>query len=956
MYTETLAVTPTHKRRRHGRYFIYYTLGFALLALLVFSAYIATGRTFIWEGDAWSQHYKALVYYSQYLRGAVRGLFSGNGFTAPMWDHSIGEGADVLTTLHYYVIGDPLTLLSVFVPTSYIHILYEALIVLRLYLAGAFFSCFCFFCGYKSERAVMIGAFTYCFSFWAIMNAGRHPYFLNPMIYFPLLLIGFELVFRRRRPYLLILIVAVSAASNFYFFYMLVAASVLYVICRLFVTVRRGEADIKFAVGSFLRVAGCSLLGVMIAAAVMLPVGMTFLRETRASIDYKVGIIYPLHYYIAIPGMLAGDTGGEYWLCAGFSVVTFPSVLLLFRRKGRPLLKLFYIIAGLIICFPVLGHALNGFTYVTNRWTWALAFLAAFTVTTMWREFARMGASDFIHICISEGVIFILCLIFVDSRTLGSMSAMALTFLLLALTAPRTDVFGARLMKRIWCERITAVIACVSIVTSALCYSSSIGRNNVAEHVPAEGIAEKLYDNETAHILEMAAESGAGGFYRYSGPRLTENAGTLLGMSSTQYYWSLSNPNVIERNTALAIRDYWLSEYGGCDGRTVMNALSSVRFYVTPSFEKPPVPYGFDKSRTFFDDSEEAEPGYKIYEKTDVLPFGYTYGSALDRVAWETLDPAAREEAMMYGVLLDEGEDAGVPIVDPTELIMGEERDYKVNCFSEGVSYEDGCFTVTDAYSSAVLRFDNVQGAEMFLYFEDFAFEGTSEYDLYLGGDNVDPKGKYGKEEWDALSFWDKWYIWQDDIFWVNPVGVGINMRSGTVSNTMLWYTSRYQFYNGRDDFLINLGSHYGGDSSLTITFPRPGIYSFGDMKLITRPFKAYNGTFDALAEDTLCDVVFGKDMVTGSISLDEPKLLCLTIPYSEGWQATVDGEPARLLRANMAYMALPLDAGEHTVVLEYETPFRTAGCIVSAIGASAFAAVVAITELRRKKARLSPR
>ena len=53
-----------------------------------------------------------------------------------MWDMHIGYGSDNLTTLHYYVIGDPLTLLSVFVPEKDTEILYELLIFLRIYLAG----------------------------------------------------------------------------------------------------------------------------------------------------------------------------------------------------------------------------------------------------------------------------------------------------------------------------------------------------------------------------------------------------------------------------------------------------------------------------------------------------------------------------------------------------------------------------------------------------------------------------------------------------------------------------------------------------------------------------------------------------------------------------------------------------------------------------------------------------
>ena len=98
---------------RLRQYYARYTLVFAAVAVLAFSVYIFTGRTLIWNADAWSQHYKALVYYAEYLRSIVKTLFTEGRLVIPNWDFAFGEGGDVLTTLHYYVIGDPLTALSV---------------------------------------------------------------------------------------------------------------------------------------------------------------------------------------------------------------------------------------------------------------------------------------------------------------------------------------------------------------------------------------------------------------------------------------------------------------------------------------------------------------------------------------------------------------------------------------------------------------------------------------------------------------------------------------------------------------------------------------------------------------------------------------------------------------------------------------------------------------------------
>ena len=115
-----------------------------------------------------------------------------------MWDLHIGYGSDILTTLHYYVIGDPLTLLSVFVPEEKTEILYEVLIFLRLYLAGLAFSGYCF-SRRNAKQAVFLGTIIYVFCGWGIYASLKHPYFSNPMIYLPLILWGIDKIYKKRK-------------------------------------------------------------------------------------------------------------------------------------------------------------------------------------------------------------------------------------------------------------------------------------------------------------------------------------------------------------------------------------------------------------------------------------------------------------------------------------------------------------------------------------------------------------------------------------------------------------------------------------------------------------------------------------------------------------------------------------------------------------------------------------
>lgn len=62
----------------------------------------------------------------------------------------------------------------------------------------------------------------------------KHPYFSNPMIYLPFILMGIDKIYKKEKPYIFIWSVALAGLSNFYFFYMLGIFMVLYAAVRYF--------------------------------------------------------------------------------------------------------------------------------------------------------------------------------------------------------------------------------------------------------------------------------------------------------------------------------------------------------------------------------------------------------------------------------------------------------------------------------------------------------------------------------------------------------------------------------------------------------------------------------------------------------------------------------------------------------------------------------------------------
>jgi hypothetical protein len=57
---------------------------------------------------------------------------------------------------------------------------------------------------------------------------------------------------------------------------------------------------------------------------------------------------------------------------------------------------------------------------------------------------------------------------------------------------------------------------------------------------------------------------------------------------------------------------------------------------------------------------------------------------------------------------------------------------------------------------------------------------------------------------------------------------------------------------------------------------------------------------------------------------------LVLTDPFFPGWRAKVDGEPARILRADYAFRAVAVQAGAHRLTMNYRPATASAGLVIT--------------------------
>ena len=89
---------------------------------------------------------------------------------------------------------------------------------------------------------------------------------------------------------------------------------------------------------------------------------------------------------------------------------------------------------------------------------------------------------------------------------------------------------------------------------------------------------------------------------------------------------------------------------------------------------------------------------------------------------------------------------------------------------------------------------------------------------------------------------------------------------------------------------------------------------------------------------------------MTGTISVSKDKILCLAIPYRDGWKAYVDGERVELYQANAGLMAIELAQGDHVVELKYLPYGMEIGIVMTAAGIVCLAGIIIYNRRKANK------
>lgn len=871
-----------------------YTLMFLLMCIVAFLPFFTEGKSFVWGAgveDGLSQHFSALAYYGEALREFFRNLLAGHPKLV-MWDMSLGYGADILSTLNYYAIGDPLNLLYGFVSSKNTETMYNFMIVLRMYLAGITFIMYARKMKKRSYGTV-IGALVYVFSGFCFRLGLRHPFFINPMIYFPLLCLGIEKIYQRERPYVFIFAVCVSAMSNYYFLYMLTIFAVIYAWIRFYKYTEENKMKNFFL--TILKFGIYYTLGIAMAAVILLPSVIGFLGNGRygKGADWKSLIVYPGKYYLLFIenfigyGNMGSNTNAGYLPIVGI-VVLFT---LFSQRMKHKKYRAAFIASIIALILPIFGYAFNGFSYANNRWAFALSFIVALLTAEMYPRLFVMSKRQ--QIGIGAGIIIytVFCIIVNASgeeilKNKGIMAACGLiaVFYILLLIFQR---LGYDAQKRI--VRVSmAILLLISVGVHGYYRFDPKGYAYTQEFMD-QGQAYRTLKEDNIRMLSKVNDPSvyrvhAEG-YRYKNYGLINHLNTISG------YYSITAKCVTD-----TIKGYdtlgmqYADKYKGVDQRLGLLSLAGVK-YITVAHNSQvakdvssmgDVPYGVEKLRK--------KGNITLYKNKYALPFAYAYDSYMTEQQYEQLNGIGKEQAMLAQIILNQHP-------ADKEIQHNEQRN---GPDIQTISLPETRISSPKEKKYADITVPVEKDKETYLYFKNLVYHGKKN-----GDDKFILTGRKGTK--------------------------GILVTQNDVQQKIHIQSTFNPYYFGRKDYIVKINHQTSkAKEKVRLNFLSPGEYEFDDISLITVPKKDVLARLKERKENSMKQIQYEGNHFRGVYHAKKDQILCVTIPYSKGWKATVNGNRTKIYKANGMFMGIIMKKGIQSVKLDYETPGLKIGAWIS--------------------------
>lgn len=187
------------------------------------------------------------------------------------------------------------------------------------------------------------------------------------------------------------------------------------------------------------------------------------------------------------------------------------------------------------------------------------------------------------------------------------------------------------------------------------------------------------------------------------------------------------------------------------------------------------------------------------------------------------------------------------------------------------------------------------------------------------------------------------------DISYVAPnTGTAVAYFSGSTENVSLQVNGAEKIsYYIKRPFIMMIGNVNKGDTitlHATMKDSASGTIN-ADCAMFNEGL--FQQGYSFFSKSTMKATEVKDDTISGKITAAENGLFYTSISYTKGWKAYVDGKETEITPVGNAMLAFPLNAGEHEIVLKYVPEGYVVGLIISLLGLLLFIALIILAPKR---------
>lgn len=911
------------EKYNNSNIFIKYTIIFFFVMLIGLLPIEVKNGSFLFSGlftsrvagiDGLKQH---LIFMSDFINHFKENIFSG----LSLFRYDIGLGSDMINHYTYYSLFDPLMIVAYIIPLKHVEISYYILIILRLYLTGVAGILLARKLDIKKHSALLTVGILFVFNVAVLFSAFRHPMFVNGPMYFALIIYGYEKLKKGESSAVLTLSVFFGLISQFYIFIYVTFGFIVFELIDLLKDFNKNK------IKDFIKYNLHYLLGVLLGGFVLFTQAYATLSGARVG-SKGFELYQALDYAAIILSNIIPAVGDHYTAGIGNLFVFVICLYVLFNEKKKSTYSIFFIILLVLSFSAIFSYLINITSYVVNRWMFLIILPASIVVGKFIEESPKINEASLsktlriLYVLIIYGIFFVLAhaltMTNIDNTALILINiALVVIALILSFKVMKSN-FIAKTFKKILSSRnlykyvIYNSLIVTLLVSGIYCFTLT----------PKDALNTYYEDKDLYKDVLAGVE-----FFRVeqdtyiAGVKDFSNDGIYYGYRSTASYNSMTSGSILD-----LIKEYNVVNnnnsvgYNGFNNRTRMLAINHVKYVIIRESDNITPPYGFSYKTSIdvikYDETKymhttggnalKDSQGNLVYEKVNIyvndlfLNFGVVFNTYLTDEDTKNKNSVEKELLLLNTIVLDKDTD-------------------KVSKYNEDLRQDKVNVTDFQTNNLEVVGKGIVANKDGTISFKIPVVENEEVYIEISGIESVDYKKSFTTT-----------YSTKDNQEVVQNYG----------------YTS--SMYIENKNHLVNLG-YYENEEDLEVTISfNEGIYEFESIGYYLVSSSNIEEEINLLNANGLKDVEFNASSIKGKIDTEVNGYMYLSIPFSKGFRAFIDGKEVEVLKANTGYMAVYVDTDDVELIIKYSTTGLESGLAISALALIIFV-IITRNELLHK-------